>query len=99
MAENLKGPREVVAESGFEILPPTGSSGGQAAHGKVNRGDVESGVESTAADEADLLRIEFVEIVHDAADGKTFKVVGRIVEEPQRNGAAIKHEVLADVTA
>jgi len=44
-------------------------------HGEIDRGHIKARVETPAAVEADSLRIEFVEIVEDAADSESFVVV------------------------
>jgi len=46
-----------------------------ATSGEIDRGHIKARVETPAAVEADSLRIEFVEIVEDAADSESFVVV------------------------
>src|SRR5882724_596300 len=100
VGEDFNGAREVVCDSVLEFFSPARSVGREtAASGEINRRHVKACVETSAAVEADLLRIEFVEIMEDAADGETFVVVELLIKEAERNSAGVEHEILADVAA
>ena len=64
----------------LKSLPQRGVPGGRAAERETDRRDIEARVETTAAVEADFLRIEFVKIMKDAADGESLVVVERMLE-------------------
>src|SRR5882724_1363234 len=99
MAEHFKSTSEIVGKSSLELFSPARSSGRQSAQSKSDRRHVEAGVETAAAVEADLVGVELVEIVQDAADGKAFVIVELFVENADGNGAGVKHQILADVAA
>src|SRR5262249_43915663 len=92
--------REIVGEGVLELLAPTRTIGRQAAaRSKVDGRHIEASIETTAAIEADLLRVEFIEIVKDAADGEAFVVVELLVENAERDAAGVQHQVFANQTA
>src|SRR5207244_7614004 len=99
VAEHFKSTSEIVGKSSLELFSPARSSGRQSAQSKSDRRHVEAGVETAAAVEADLVGVELVEIVQDAADGKAFVIVELFVENADGNGAGVKHQILADVAA
>src|SRR5271154_3144432 len=90
---------EVIAEDFFETFPPARSARRKSAKGKADRRHVEARVEAAAAVEANFIGIEFVKIVEDTADGKTFVVVEGMLENTDGKRAAVKHQVLADDSA
>src|SRR5262249_18763265 len=71
--EDFNGARKIVRDGVLDLLAPARSAGRKTtAGGEVNRGHVKARIETAAAIEANFLRIGFIEIVKDAADGKTF---------------------------
>src|SRR5208282_66102 len=91
VAKNLDGPRKIMAQNTLETFAPSRRAGREATQGETNRRHVETGVETAAAVEAYFIGIEFVEIVEDAADGKTFVVVQWMLEDAYRECAAVEH--------
>src|SRR5215470_9613402 len=97
MRKDFDGAREIVGDGVLEFFAPARSVGSEATAGsKINRRHIETGVETAAAVEADFLRIEFIEIVKDAADGETLIVVELLIEDAERDAAGVEHEVLAN---
>src|ERR1051325_10440852 len=81
---------EVVGDGVLEFLSPTRRVRRKSlAGGKANGGHVKAGVKASPAVKADFLRIEFVEIVEDAADGEAFVVIQLLVENAERNSAGV----------
>src|SRR5579863_10282619 len=95
--ENFEGAREIVAQRGFEFLAPARSSWWKPAHREIDGRRIESRIQSAASAESDFLRIEFVKVVENAADGKTFVIVDGVLEEPHRDRAAVEHQILANI--
>src|SRR5258708_19499675 len=60
---------------------------------------IKSACELLPAVKADFLRVQFIKIVQDAADGVAFVVVGLLFKNTDRDGVAVEHQILADVTA
>src|SRR6266403_3530249 len=98
--EDLDGAREVMGDGVLEFFAPARRIRRQAAtSGEIDRGHIKARVETPAAVEADSLRIEFVEIVEDAADSESFVVVQLFIENTERNSTGVEHEILADEAA
>src|SRR5580692_388056 len=91
--------REVVRYCILETLAPARSTWGQNTSGKTNRRQIESRIDPAAAVEADLLRVELVKIMNDAADRKSLVVVQRLFKYADRNGTRIEHQVFANRSA
>src|SRR6266567_4149300 len=60
---------------------------------------IEARVEAASAVESDLVVIELIKIMKDAADGVAFVIVERILKLPKHGAAAIKHQILAHEAA
>src|SRR5258708_33751955 len=80
MTENLHGAIEIVSESGFEVLAPPRRIRRESAESKAYGSEIEAPIKPAAAAEADLLRIEFVEIVQHAADVVALVIVERTLK-------------------
>src|ERR1700735_989646 len=91
--------REVVRYCILETLAPARRTWGQNTSGKTNRRQIKSRIDPAAAVEAELLRVEFVKIMNDAADRKSLVVVERLFKHSDRNGTRIEHQMLADESA
>ena len=87
------------ARAALKSFPQRGEPGGKSAKTESDRGHVKTGVESAAAVEADFLRVEFVEIVKDAADGVALVVVGLLFKNADGDRAGVEHQIFADVAA
>src|SRR6266851_9652813 len=99
MAENLHGAIEIVSESGFEVLAPARRIGRESAKIKAYGSEIEAPIKPAAAAEADLLRIEFVEIVQHAADVVALVIVERMLKLGKYGATAIEHQVFSDDAA
>src|SRR5207245_2203746 len=93
MAENLHGTVEVLSESGFEVPAPARRIGREAAKGKADGCEIEARVETATPVESDLIVIEFIKIMEDAADREPFVVVERMLELAKDRPAAIQHQI------
>src|ERR1700674_1411011 len=91
MAENLHGAIEIVSEGCFEVLAPAGRIRAEAAKCKADGSEIEARVETATAVEADLIVIEFIKIVEDAADGEALVIVERMLKLGKDWAAAIEH--------
>ncbi len=80
-----------MAQRGFELFAPARHLRREATQSKKNRCGFKAGIESAATIEADLLRIEFVEIMEDAANDEALVIVERVFENPHGVGTAIEH--------
>src|ERR1700730_9197188 len=74
VAKQLHGAIEIVRESVLEDFAPGRRARWQTAHGESDRRKVEASINPAAAVEADLLVIQRVKIVDQAADSKTLVV-------------------------
>src|SRR6266436_1235145 len=72
MAENLHGTIEIVSKSGFEVLAPVRRIRGEPAESKAEGSEIEARVETATTVETDLIVIELIKIVEDAADREAF---------------------------
>src|ERR1700674_108701 len=99
MTKNFHGAVKIVRQCSLKVLSPAWSSGREAAESKVDRREIESSIKPASAIEADFLRIEFVEIVQHAADGKALIVVQRMLELTGDNTTAVQHQVFPDDAA
>src|SRR3989442_5373789 len=99
MAEHFKSTSEIVGKSSLKLFSPARSSGRQSAQSKSERRHVDAGVETAAAVEADLVGVELVEIMQDAADGKAFVTLQLFGAKAYGNSAGVKHPILSAVAA
>src|SRR6267143_576921 len=91
MAENLHGAIEIVRESGFEVFAPARRIGWESAESKADGSEVEARVQTATPVETDLIVIELIEIMKNAADGEAFVVVEGVLKLAKYGAAAIKH--------
>jgi len=70
---NLDGSGEIVRDGVLNFFPQRGASGGKPPPAAKLMGVISKArIETAAAIEADLLSVEFVEIMKDAADSESF---------------------------
>src|SRR5712692_11663714 len=91
MAENLHGAIEILRESGFEVLAPARRIGREADKRKTDGRKIEARVQTAATVESDLIVIQFIKIMEDAADGEAFVVIERMLKLGKDRAAAIQH--------
>src|SRR6267378_3194874 len=91
MAENLHGAIEIVSKSGFEVLAPVRRIRRESAESKADGSEIEARVETATAVETDLVVIELIKIVEDAADREAFVVIERMLKLGKYGAAAIEH--------
>jgi len=72
--------------------------GGTPLEGEADGREIETRVQSAAAIETEF-RIELVKIMHDAADRRTLVIVELLIKNAKGDGAAVGHEIFADVAA
>src|SRR5208283_6087064 len=95
---NFHGSREVVTQSGLETATPAGRLWWETTQGKEKRSEIEARIETPAAVKADLLGIQFVEIMQDSAVCETFVIVERMFKKAHATGVAINHQVFSNQT-
>src|SRR6267143_3064546 len=93
---NHHGASEIVAKGGFELLAPARRFRREAFESKKDRRAIKSRVQTATAVEADFLRVEFVEVMQDAADGEALVIIQGMVEEASGDSVAIEHQILAN---
>src|SRR2546427_5270374 len=99
MAENFHGAVEILSERGFEVLAPARGVRREAAERKTDGREIEACVQTATPVESDLIVIQFIKIMEDAAHGETFVVVERMLKLGKHGAAAVQHEILPDVAA
>src|SRR5208337_2179544 len=72
MAKNLHRAGEILLQRLLEFFSPARRAWRQSTHGKTHGGEIEACIESATAVKTQLLRIQFVEVMKDAADRVAF---------------------------
>ena len=98
MGEQEHGAGVVVLQRFLISSTPGGDVGRKSTHGECERLQVEARVDATASVEA-VLRIDFVEVLHDPGVDNAAIVVERMFEESTHEGVGVEHQVLADFAA
>src|SRR6266851_3835382 len=99
MAEDFHSAVEILRESGLEVLAPAWRFGRQTAESKTDGREIEARIKPAPAVESNFLWIEFVEIVHHAADGESLVVIERMLELADDHATAVKHQIFSDDAA
>src|SRR5712691_33151 len=99
MTEDLQGARVIVRQRVFEPFAPARSAGGQGAGSKSYGRPIEARVESSSTVESNLLGIQLVKVVQEAADREALVIVEGMLEDARAGRVAVEHQIFANDAA